>query len=85
MGTYTYYRILDNVSDIDYIKELKIELITYLGDADLYISTSEDNTKPTMFAHDYSSERKDHYDEVTLTDDVNLWLASKIYIGVYAS
>jgi hypothetical protein len=58
--------------------------MTYLGDADLYISTSQDNTHPTILNYDYTSERRDQYDEVTLTDDTNVWLSKYIYIGVYA-
>jgi len=59
MGRYQYYRILDSQFDLDFIRELKIELITYLGDADLYISTNELNPKPTRFNYDYASERRD--------------------------
>ena len=56
---------------------------TYLGDADLFVSTDPDVSRPTKDVFTYSSCQKDHFDQVTLTDSVNDFLSEYIYIGVY--
>ena len=43
MGQYIYYRILDSKFNLEYIEELRFDLLSYLGDADLFISTSRAN------------------------------------------
>ena len=83
-GKYIYYRVLDSYFDLDYVQELRIELISFLGDADLFITTDPSNDKPTKYNYEFCSQRRDQYDEVKFTDDANLNLPNTIYIGVYA-
>ena len=58
-GRYIYYRILDSYFDLDYVQELKIELISFLGDADLFITTDPANDKPTLLNYEFCSQRRD--------------------------
>lgn len=39
-GKYKYYRLLDSKYDLDQIYKLQLNLKTYLGDADLFVSDS---------------------------------------------
>ena len=40
-GRYINYRVLDAQFDLDLIYKVTIDLKTYLGDADLFVSTSD--------------------------------------------
>ena len=60
MGQYLYYRILDSRYDLEYIDELEFDLVSYLGDADIFISTNPDVRRPSLDNYDYQS-RNLHY------------------------
>ena len=60
MGQYLYYRILDSRYDLEYIDELEFDLVSYLGDADIFISTNPDIRRPSLDNYDYQS-RNLHY------------------------
>jgi len=82
MKGYEHFRLLDSSFDLDNVYKVTIDLKSYLGDADLYVSTSADNTWPNSQNFTYASRRKDHFDRVQLTDTVHKVLASEIYIAV---
>lgn len=85
MGEYAYYRVLDQNFDLDKIYKLQIDLHTFLGDADLYVSTSPDLKFPNTTAFEFKSAFKDFYDRVTIIDTVNDKIAPQLYIGVHAN
>jgi hypothetical protein len=39
-----------------------MNLKTYLGDADLYVSDSDDVKRPTVSEYTYASRRRDYFD-----------------------
>lgn len=82
-GQYVNYRILDAQFDLDLIYKVTIDLKTYHGDADLYVSTTDEVKRPNATSYTFASRHKDHLDQVTLTDTVNNWLPDQIYIAVY--
>jgi hypothetical protein len=63
MREWNYYRI--DVSDIETLESLTVNLVTFQGDADLYIHASE--TAPTQTSYMWSSQRQG-----TLLDQVIL-------------
>lgn len=85
MGQFVYYRILDAQFDLEYISALIIDVETYTGDADLFVSTSENMTRPNVTHFEYESRRNDRFDRIVLNDTVHEWLSDFIYIGVYGN
>ena len=59
-GDYKHYRILDSKFDLDYIHSMTIDLKSYLGDADLFVSTSDEWPDKDNFK--MASRRNDHFD-----------------------
>ena len=53
MGEYIYYRILDSEYNLEYISELRFDLESFSGDADLFISTSLFNERPSVNDYEY--------------------------------
>ena len=53
--------------DMAYLKNLKIILESYLGDADLFVSFT--NANPNLRDHDFMSRRSGNYDEVIITEE----------------
>ena len=82
-GEYISYRILDSQFDLDYIHKVTLNLKTFLGDADLFVSTTSSNKRPSTSEYTYASRKNDFFDQVILTDSVNNWLSKYIYISVY--
>ena len=47
-GQYVRYRILDSQFDLDYVYRIILNLKTFLGDADLFVSTTNEITRPSI-------------------------------------
>lgn len=82
-GQYVRYRVLDSQFDLEYVHRVILNLKTFLGDADLFVSTSSEITRPSTTEYTHQSRRNDFADQVILTETVNNWLSDYIYIGVY--
>ena len=82
-GEYIHYRLLDTKFDLDEIYQVRLDLKTYIGDADLYVSDSDEVKRPSVSEYTYASRRKDFFDSVTITDTVHTWLSSQLYISIY--
>ena len=59
---YVYYKIVNQLFDLDKAYQVRIDLNTYLGDADLFVSTDEANKRPSADSHTYQSRSKNFYD-----------------------
>ena len=85
MGQYIYYSILDSHYDLEYIEELSLDLLTYMGDADIFVSTSRANRFPSIENYDKQSRNSVRFDQVKLTDTVNVELSDHIFIAIYGN
>lgn len=65
-GDYKHFRILGSKFNVQYIHSMTIDLKSYLGDADLFVSTGEE--WPTQNNFELASRSKDHFDRVILND-----------------
>jgi hypothetical protein len=53
MGKYIYYSILDSENNLEYIEQLSFDLKTFIGDADIFVSTSRSNRFPSVDDYEY--------------------------------
>jgi len=63
-GYYIYYRVLNSMFNLEYVKTLTIDLTTFSGDADLFVSTTSNNTRPILGNYTYESRLDQHFDRV---------------------
>lgn len=85
MGKYIYYSILDSENNLEYIEQLSFDLKTFIGDADIFVSTSRSNRFPSVDDYEYQSRNSIRYDQIKLTDTVNVGLSDYIYISIYGN
>ena len=85
MGQYLYYRILDSEFNLEYIDELTFDLVSYLGDADIFISTDPDVRRPSISNHDYQSRKLHYRDQIVVKDTVGSMMSNYIYIAIYGN
>jgi len=83
-GSFINYEInpSTNPSTQPFLSKLAIKVESITGDGDLFVSFT--NANPSKDDHDYKSRRKNHIDQVTLSDEGNEnWLNRPIFFSIY--
>ena len=85
MGKYIYYSILDAHSNLEYIEELSLDLLTFIGDADIFISSSRNNRFPSVTEYELQSRNSIRFDQIKIKDTVNVGISDNIFIAIYGN